>query len=253
MLEPLFRCNLACAGCGKIDYPEGGPRKSDLSLDECLDAVDECGAPIVSIPGGEPLIHPEIAGDRRRHHRQARSSSTSARTGSCSRSTWIAVPAVGLPDVLGSPRRTEARSTTKRCAGTESSSIAVSGDQELRASARLPRHRQLHAVRPRRTPSALPSSSTTPWELGVEGDLTISPGFQYERAPRQDVFLKTRPASKQLFRDIFKHWQEERVAEVAVQPVEPVSRLPRRQPELSSARPGATRRATSSAGSAPAT
>ena len=59
MLEPLFRCNLACFGCGKIDYPDAILNKR-LSVQECLDAVDECGAPMVAIPGGEPLIHKEI-------------------------------------------------------------------------------------------------------------------------------------------------------------------------------------------------
>ena len=59
MLEPLFRCNLACAGCGKIDYPEDILDKR-LSVAECLEAVDECGAPVVSIPGGEPLLHKEM-------------------------------------------------------------------------------------------------------------------------------------------------------------------------------------------------
>ena len=59
MLEPLFRCNLACFGCGKIDYPDAILNKR-LTLKECLDAVDECGAPMVAIPGGEPLIHKEI-------------------------------------------------------------------------------------------------------------------------------------------------------------------------------------------------
>jgi len=59
MLEPLFRCNLACAGCGKIQYP---PHilKQQLTPEECFRAVDECGAPVVSIPGGEPLMHTEI-------------------------------------------------------------------------------------------------------------------------------------------------------------------------------------------------
>jgi hopanoid biosynthesis associated radical SAM protein HpnH len=59
MLEPLFRCNLACAGCGKIQYP---PHilKQQLTPEECFRAVEECGAPVVSIPGGEPLMHPEI-------------------------------------------------------------------------------------------------------------------------------------------------------------------------------------------------
>jgi len=59
MLEPLFRCNLACAGCGKIDYPDTILNKR-LSVQECLDAADECGAPMVAIPGGEPLLHKEI-------------------------------------------------------------------------------------------------------------------------------------------------------------------------------------------------
>jgi hopanoid biosynthesis associated radical SAM protein HpnH len=60
MLEPLFRCNLACAGCGKIQYP-AHILKKDLSPEGCFRAVDECGAPMVSIPGGEPLMHPQIA------------------------------------------------------------------------------------------------------------------------------------------------------------------------------------------------
>ena len=60
MLEPLFRCNLACAGCGKIQYP-AHVLKRHLTLEQCLQAVDECGAPMVSIPGGEPLMYPHIA------------------------------------------------------------------------------------------------------------------------------------------------------------------------------------------------
>ena len=60
MLEPLFRCNLACAGCGKIQYP-AHILKKNLSPEDCFRAVDECGAPMVSIPGGEPLMHPQIA------------------------------------------------------------------------------------------------------------------------------------------------------------------------------------------------
>ncbi|HSZ11631.1 MAG TPA: adenosyl-hopene transferase HpnH [Rhizomicrobium sp.] len=59
MLEPLFRCNLACAGCGKIDYPDEILNQR-LSYDECMEAIDECGAPVVSIAGGEPLLHREL-------------------------------------------------------------------------------------------------------------------------------------------------------------------------------------------------
>src|SRR5918911_4627619 len=58
-LEPLFQCNLACAGCGKIQHPEH-VLKRRMPVQQALDAVEECGAPMVSIAGGEPLIHPEI-------------------------------------------------------------------------------------------------------------------------------------------------------------------------------------------------
>lgn len=59
MLEPLFRCNLACSGCGKIQHPPEILRQH-LSPEECFAAVEECGVPVVSIPGGEPLLHPQI-------------------------------------------------------------------------------------------------------------------------------------------------------------------------------------------------
>src|SRR5581483_2940312 len=59
MLEPLFRCNLACAGCGKIDYPDEILNQR-LSVEDCLAAADECGAPVVAIAGGEPLLHKEM-------------------------------------------------------------------------------------------------------------------------------------------------------------------------------------------------
>ena len=59
MLEPLFRCNLACAGCGKIDYPDEILNQR-ISVADALEAVDECGAPVVSIAGGEPLLHKDL-------------------------------------------------------------------------------------------------------------------------------------------------------------------------------------------------
>src|SRR5579872_3181843 len=59
MLEPLFKCNLACAGCGKIDYPDEILNRS-ISVEDALGAVDECGAPVVSIAGGEPLLHKKL-------------------------------------------------------------------------------------------------------------------------------------------------------------------------------------------------
>ncbi len=83
MLEPLFRCNLACAGCGKIDYPDEILNRR-MTAQECLDATEECGAPVVSIPGGEPLLHQEMARSSR-DWSSARSSSSSAPTRCCSR------------------------------------------------------------------------------------------------------------------------------------------------------------------------
>jgi hopanoid biosynthesis associated radical SAM protein HpnH len=59
-LEPLFQCNLACAGCGKIQHSDEVLARR-LTVQQCIDAVEECGAPIVSIAGGEPLIHKDIA------------------------------------------------------------------------------------------------------------------------------------------------------------------------------------------------
>ncbi|NET38071.1 MAG: adenosyl-hopene transferase HpnH [Cyanothece sp. SIO1E1] len=59
MLEPLFRCNLACTGCGKIQHPTD-ILQQNLTPEQCFHAVEECGAPVVSIPGGEPLLHPQI-------------------------------------------------------------------------------------------------------------------------------------------------------------------------------------------------
>ena len=83
MLEPLFRCNLACAGCGKIQYP-AHILKKNLTPEECFRAVDECGAPMVSIPGGEPLMHPRSTKSSKAWSR-ARSTFTSAPTRCCSK------------------------------------------------------------------------------------------------------------------------------------------------------------------------
>ncbi|MGN6170653.1 MAG: adenosyl-hopene transferase HpnH, partial [Solirubrobacteraceae bacterium] len=58
-LEPLYQCNLACAGCGKIQHPDHILRRR-MPVQDAISAVEECGAPVVSIAGGEPLVHPEI-------------------------------------------------------------------------------------------------------------------------------------------------------------------------------------------------
>src|SRR5918996_4629187 len=58
-LEPLYQCNLACSGCGKIQHPDHVLRRR-MQVDQAIAAIEESGAPMVSIAGGEPLIHPEI-------------------------------------------------------------------------------------------------------------------------------------------------------------------------------------------------
>ena len=82
MLEPLFRCNLACAGCGKIQYP-AHILKQDLSPEDCFKAVEECGTPMVAIPGRRAAAASADAGDRRRAWWRGRSTSICARTRCC--------------------------------------------------------------------------------------------------------------------------------------------------------------------------
>lgn len=66
MLEPLLRCNLACKGCGKIDYPDAILNRR-LSYEDCMQAIEDCGAPAVSIAGGEPLLHRDMPKIGRAH------------------------------------------------------------------------------------------------------------------------------------------------------------------------------------------
>ena len=58
-LEPLFACNLKCSGCGKIAQP-ASLLKQRMPVEQAVGAIEESGAPMVSIAGGEPLMHPQI-------------------------------------------------------------------------------------------------------------------------------------------------------------------------------------------------
>ena len=155
MLEPLFRCNLACAGCGKIQYPAHILSKN-LSVEQCLAAVEECGAPMVSIPGGEPLMYPDIGRPREGAGRP---------------------PQVRLPLHQRHPAQGEARGQftpskylsfsvhldglreehDERCAGR--ASTTGRGSHPRGAAPRLPRDDQHDALR-RRVATACASSST---------------------------------------------------------------------------------------------
>ena len=197
MLEPLFRCNLACAGCGKIDYPDEILNRR-LSVDECVDAAEECGAPVVSIPGGEPLLHKEI-GD------------IVAALVARKRFVYLCTNALLLEKKLALFRPSPYLTFTVHLDGLErehDASVCQSGVFE-RAVAAIGAARRagfrvnvnctlFDGVAPERVASFFDFVAT---ELDVEG-VTVSPGYAYERAPDQAHFLSRRK-SKQLFRDVF--------------------------------------------------
>ena len=158
MLEPLFRCNLACAGCGKIDYP-APILNQRLSVQECLEAVDECGAPVVAIAGGEPLLHKEMPEIVEKILASARSSSISAPTPCCWRRSSTSTS-----------RTRTSPGTSIWTATSEMHDRAVSQDGVYdRAVAAIKRAKdvgfrrlhQLHPVRRRRAGARRASSSTT--------------------------------------------------------------------------------------------
>ena len=197
MLEPLFRCNLACAGCGKIDYPKEILDKR-LSYHECMNAIDECGAPVVSIAGGEPLIHKEM---------------TQIVNGYIDRKKFVYLCTNALllkkhiDEYTPSPYLTfsiHLDGNKKR----HDASVCLEGVFEKCISViklaigkgfRVTINCTLFQNEPAEEVAEFMDMAM---ELGVEA-VTISPGYHYERAPKQDVFLK-KTESKQLFRDLFK-------------------------------------------------
>jgi len=197
MLEPLFRCNLACAGCGKIDHPEEVLNRR-LSADDCFSAAQECGAPIISIAGGEPLIHPQmpeiVAGLVRRK-----------------RFVYLCTNGLLLDARLGDYEPSPYLTFSIHLDGQRDRHDALAGragvfDSAVR-SIRLLRERGFRFV----TNCTL-YEGINPKEvgeffdfllaLGAEG-ITLSPGYSYARRTQKELFLK-RNHSKQLFRDIFK-------------------------------------------------
>ncbi len=197
MLEPLFRCNLKCIGCGKIAYPEEVLDRR-LTLEECLAASEECGAPVVSVTGGEPLLHQEMPG---------------IVEGLINRKRFVYLCTNGLllkgrmPDYSPSPFFTF--------------SIHLDGNRERHdfmakrpgvfysavEAIRLAREREFRVTVNCTLYDGVTLEETAQFfdfvmGLGVEG-ITLSPGFGYTRAPRDDIFLK-RQQSFDLFRGIFR-------------------------------------------------
>jgi len=197
MLEPLFRCNLACAGCGKIDYEKDILDKR-LDVGECLAAVDECGAPVVSIPGGEPLIHKEMP---------------QIVEGIIKRKKFVylctnaLLLAKRMDDYKPSPYLTfsvhldgnRERHDTSVCQEGVYDRAVDAIKQAVSKGFRVTVNSTLFQGE---TADEVAKFIDDVMAMGVEG-INMSPGFTYERAPQQEVFLRRR-ASKQLFRDIFK-------------------------------------------------
>ena len=197
MLEPLFRCNLACAGCGKIDYPEEILDRR-LSPAECMAAVDECGAPVVSIAGGEPLIHkdmPEIVRGVIRRKKFVYLC-TNALLLSRRMDDYAPSPYLTFSVHLDGSRSWHDRSVCREGVFDEAvAAIQKALQRRFRVTVNctLFDGQSAHEVA---------SFIDNVMALGVEG-ITISPGFSYQHAPQQDIFIQ-RQASKQLFRDVFR-------------------------------------------------
>ena len=197
MLEPLFRCNLACAGCGKIDYPEDILNKR-LSVEECMQAVDECDAPIVSIPGGEPLIHkemPEIVRgiiDRKKFVYLC----TNALLLKKRINDYEPSPYLTFSIHLDGNRERHDESVCQEGVfdrAVEAIKIALDKGFRVNVNCTLFQGEEAQEVA---------DFLDYAMSLGIEG-VTISPGFSYEHAPKQDIFIKGQD-TKELFRGIFK-------------------------------------------------
>ncbi len=204
MLEPLFRCNLACAGCGKIQHPLAVLRRN-LSPEECFKAAEECGAPMVSIPGGEPLLHPQIdeivAGlvERRKY-------------------VYLCTNALKLEESLPRFKPSKYLSFSVHLDGpAKEHDIAVCREgtydiaiQAIKAALKLGfRVTTNTTLYDGVEPERLRGFFDELMRLGVEG-MMISPGYQYAKAPDQEHFLH-REATVQLFRRVLdkpgKSWR----------------------------------------------
>ena len=203
MLEPLFRCNLACAGCGKIQYPEHVLKKR-LTPEECWAAAEECGAPIVSIPGGEPLIHPEMPEIVR---------------GLVKRKKYVYLCTNALLMERKLPEYTPSKYLTFSVhmdGLKEDHDIAVCRegvyDIAVRAiNAALERGFRVTTnttLFEGANPERVRKFFDRMMDLGVEG-MMISPGYSYQKAPDQEHFLR-RNRTKELFAAILsnrkKYW-----------------------------------------------
>ncbi len=198
MLEPLFRCNLACSGCGKIDYP-APILNQRLSVKDALDAVDECGAPVVAIAGGEPLLHkemPEIVAkilERKKFVYLC----TNALLLEKKMDDYKPNPFFSWDIHLDGDKAMHDKAVEQE--GVYDKAIAAIKEAKRRGFRLSINCTLFDGAQPERVAKFFDSVMA----LGVDGIMT-SPGYAYERAPDQAHFL-SRQKTKQLFRDILKH------------------------------------------------
>jgi hopanoid biosynthesis associated radical SAM protein HpnH len=197
MLEPLFRCNLACAGCGKIDYPDTILNQR-LSVDECVAAADECGAPMVVIAGGEPLLHREIDEIARRMIAKKKFVylCTNALLLEKKLELFEPSPFFAWTVHLDGDRNDHDRSVCQ--SGVYDRAVAAIKAAKARGFRVNINATLFDSAEAERVARFLDDVT----DMGVDG-ITVSPGYAYERAPDQEHFLNRR-RTKELFRDIFK-------------------------------------------------
>jgi len=201
MLEPLFQCNLACAGCGKIAYPDEILRKR-MSVEDALNAVDECGAPVVSIPGGEPLIHKELPQivegliERKKYVYLCTNAILLARKIDNFKPSHYLTFSVHLD---GNKERHDASVCKKGIFDVAVNAIKLAINKGHRVTINC-------TLFEGEDPTEVADFFDFVTDLGVEG-ITVSPGYSYEKAPRQDLFISRRN-SKNLFREIFRIGKE---------------------------------------------
>ncbi len=197
MLEPLFRCNLACPGCGKIDYPDEILNRR-LSVADCIKAVEECGAPVVSIPGGEPLLHKEIG-------------EIVAEIVARKRFVYLCTNALLLEKKLDLFKPSPYLTFSVHLDGLEAEhDVAVDQGGVFARAVKAIRAVKAAGFRvnvnctlfDNAKPERVAAFFDFVGGLGVEG-ITVSPGYAYERAPDQQHFLNRRQ-TKTLFREIFR-------------------------------------------------
>lgn len=195
MLEPLFRCNLACVGCGKIQHP-GEILKKNMTPEQAFNAIDECGAPVVTIAGGEPLLHPEI--DVITKGMIARKKfvylCTNAILMEKNLQRFEPSPYLTFNVHLDGMRERHDHSVDREGIFD----IAVEAIKKTKAAGF--RVNTNTTVFEGETPDGLHEMFDMLADLGVDG-MTIAPGYAYEKAPDQDHFL-SRQKTNELFRQV---------------------------------------------------